>query len=186
MDEEISHKTDEELAALVQGKNEEAFGVLMSRYQAKLLRYSRRFLSEEAPIEDVVQEVFIKTYQNIQSFDLTRSFSPWIYRIAHNLFVNTIRYNSLRPFIAVDLDAFSAHTAYEIDPAGDEEREQTKTLIDQGLAKLTPAYREVIILYYLEQLSYQEIADVLHVPVGTVGIRLRRAREALKKHVERT
>lgn len=177
-------ETDEELATLVQGKNEEAFGVLMSRYQPKLLRYGRRFLSENAPIEDVVQEVFIKTYQNIQSFDASRPFSPWIYRIAHNLFANTLRHNSRSPFITVDLDAFSAHVAYEIDPAGEEEREQTKTLIDRGLDALVPIYREIIILYYLEQLSYQEIADVLHVPLGTVGIRLSRAREALKKYVE--
>jgi RNA polymerase sigma-70 factor (ECF subfamily) len=184
MDENISQKTDEELAALVQGKNEQAFGVLMSRYQPKLLRYGRKFLSENAPIEDVVQEVFIKTYQNIQSFDVTRSFSPWIYRIAHNMFVNTLRHNSRMPFITVDLDMFSAHSAYEIDPAADEEREHARVLVDRGLKALSPIYREVIILYNLEHLSYQEIADVLHVPIGTVGIRLRRAREALKNYVE--
>jgi RNA polymerase sigma-70 factor (ECF subfamily) len=181
--EDLSQKTDEELAALVQGKNEEAFGVLMTRYQSKLLRYGTRFLSDSAPIEDVVQEVFIKAYQNMQSYDAARPFSPWIYRIAHNLFVNALRSKSRLPFITVDLDLFASHTAYEIDPAGDEEREQTKTLIDAGLASLSPMYREVIILYYLEQLDYQEIAEVLHVPVGTVGIRLRRAREALKKYV---
>lgn len=182
--EDLGHKTDEELAGLVQGKNEPAFGVLMSRYQPKLLRYGRRFLSDNAPIEDVVQEVFIKTYQNIQSYDVTRPFSPWIYRIAHNMFVNMLRSNSRLPFVTVDLDLFSAHTAYEIDPAGDEEREHARTLVDRGLKALAPIYREVIILYYLEHFSYQEIADVLHVPVGTVGVRLRRAREALKNYVE--
>ncbi|HUX81052.1 MAG TPA: RNA polymerase sigma factor [Candidatus Paceibacterota bacterium] len=180
----LLQKTDEELAALVQGKNEAAFGVLMSRYQPKLLRYGRRFLSENAPIEDVVQDVFIKTYQNIQSFDVSRPFSPWIYRIAHNFFVNALRSNSRKPFITVDLDAFGAHAAYEIDPAGDEERAQTKIIIDRGLNTLVPMYREIIVLYYIEQLSYQEIAEVLHVPIGTVGIRLSRARNALKKYVE--
>lgn len=184
MDEKLDQKADEELATLVQGKNEAAFGVLMSRYQPKLLRYGRRFLSENAHIEDAVQEVFIKAYQNIQSFDATRSFSPWIYRIAHNTFVNTIRKNSRSPFITVDLDILSAYTAYEIDPAGDEEREHTKALIDRGLSTLAPIYREVIILHYIENLGYQEIADVLHVPLGTVGIRLYRAREALRKYVE--
>jgi RNA polymerase sigma factor (sigma-70 family) len=184
--ETLSRKTDEELAALVQGKNEEAFGVLMNRYLPKLLRYGRKFLAENAPIEDVVQEVFIRVYQNIRSFDATRPFSPWVYRIAHNLFANALRHNSRTPLITVDLDTLSAHTAYEIDPAGDEEREQAKAMVDRGLDALTPAYREVIILYYLEHLSYQEIAEVLQVPIGTVGIRLHRAREALKKHVEGT
>lgn len=184
--EELNQKTDEELASLVQGKNEAAFGVLMSRYQSKLLRYGRKFLSDNAPIEDVVQEVFIKTYQNIQSYDAARPFSPWIYRIAHNMFVNALRSNSRLPFVTVDLDLFSAHTAYEIDPAGDEEREQTRALVDRGLKSLAPIYREVIILYYLEHLDYQAIADVLRVPIGTVGVRLRRAREALKTYVEGT
>ncbi|MHB8660563.1 MAG: RNA polymerase sigma factor [Minisyncoccota bacterium] len=186
MDGNLIQKTDEELATLVQGKNEDAFGVLMNRYQPKLVRYSRKFLSEKAHIEDAVQEVFIKVYQNIQGFDATRPFSPWIYRIAHNMFINTLRQNSRLPFVTVDLDLFSAHSAYEIDPAGDEERAGMQKLIERGLAALAPNYREVIILYYLEQLDYQEIADVLRVPVGTVGVRLHRAREALKNYVTGT
>ena len=185
MEAPLSQLNDEELATLVHGKNEEAFGVLMSRYQPKLLRYGRKFLSREAPIEDAVQETFIKTYENIQSFDTTRAFSPWIYRIAHNAFVNVLRSDSRAPFIAIDLDTVSSHAAFEIDPAADEEREQARSTVEHGLRALTPAYREVIILYHIEQLSYQEIADVLRVPIGTVGIRLHRAREALKKHVER-
>jgi RNA polymerase sigma-70 factor (ECF subfamily) len=184
--ESLQEKTDEELAALVQGKNEEAFGVLMSRYQPKLLRYGRTFLADTAPIEDVVQEAFIRTYQNILSFDPARPFSPWIYRIAHNLFANALRQKSRQPFFTVDFDMFAAHPAYETDPAEDEEREQVRALIDRGLNELTPAYREVLVLYYVEQLSYQEIAEVLRVPVGTVGIRLRRARESLKRYVQRT
>ncbi len=184
MDELLRKKTDEELAALVQGKNERAFGVLMNRYQSKLLRYGRKFLSDNAPIEDVVQEVFIKTYENILSYDPARPFSPWIYRIAHNMFVNALRSNSRLPFVTVDLDMFSAHTAYEIDPAADEEREHARTLVERGLKSLAPIYREIIILYYIEHLGYQEIAEVLHVPIGTVGVRLRRAREALKNYVE--
>lgn len=183
MDTALLAKADEELAQLVQGKNEAAFGVLMSRYQPKLMRYGRRFIADAAPIDDVVQDVFIKAYQNIQSFDASRPFSPWIYRIAHNEFANALRSRSRLPFIAVDLDLFSSHAAYEIDPAGDEERETLRTSVDQGLEKVAPAYREVLILYYLEDLSYQEISDVLRIPIGTVGIRLRRARESLKKYV---
>ena len=68
----------------------------MDRYQAKLLRYGRRFLAQDDHIVDVVQDVFIKTYENIQSFDATRKFSPWIYRIAHNAFVNEIRQKKAR------------------------------------------------------------------------------------------
>jgi RNA polymerase sigma-70 factor (ECF subfamily) len=177
-------RTDEELAALVQGNNQEAFGVLMDRYQTKLLRYGRRFLSQDASIVDVVQDVFVKAYENIQSFDATRKFSPWIYRIAHNAFANEIRRKSREPLMYLDLDAILAHPVYEFDPAADEERAATQILIEKGLDALAPTYKEVIILYYIEEQSYQEISDILQVPVGTVGVRLRRAREALKNYVE--
>lgn len=179
----MAQETDEVLARRVQGKNEAAFGVLMQRYTPKLLRYGRRFLSSGAHIEDAVQDVFIQAYQNMQSYDVRRPFSPWLYRIAHNMFVNTIRKNSRSPFVTLDLDTLAAYTAYETDPAAEEEVRETKALIDRGLEALSPNYREVLVLRYLEQLDYQEIADVLHVPLGTVGIRLHRARAALKKYV---
>ena len=185
MTEQGSNTTDEKLAMLVQGNNQEAFGVLMDRYQDKLLRYGRRFLAQNESIVDVVQEVFIKAYQNIQSFDATRSFSPWIYRIAHNAFINEIRRRKRDPLLFVDVDAIIDHPSYEFDPAADEERVQMKALIDAGLDALTPAYKEIIILYYIENQSYEDISDILQVPIGTVGVRLRRARTRLKEYVER-
>jgi RNA polymerase sigma-70 factor (ECF subfamily) len=177
-------RSDEALAALVQGNNQEALGVLMDRYQAKLMRYGRRFLAQDADIADAVQDVFIKAYENIQSFDATRRFSPWIYRIAHNTFVNELRRKSREPLLYIDLDTILAHPSYEFDPAAEEERTEMKALMDKGLSALSPAYKEVIILYYVEDQSYQEISEILEVPLGTVGVRLRRAREALKKYVE--
>jgi RNA polymerase sigma-70 factor (ECF subfamily) len=177
-------RSDETLAALVQGNNQEALGVLIDRYQGKLMRYGRRFLAQDADIADAVQDVFIKAYENIQSFDATRRFSPWIYRIAHNTFVNELRRKSREPLLYIDLDTILAHPSYEFDPAADEERTEMKALMDKGLNTLSPAYKEVIILYYIENQSYQEIADILQVPLGTVGVRLKRAREALKKYVE--
>ncbi len=90
MDTANSLLSDEQLAVLVQNGDKEKFGVLMERYQGKLFRYGKKFLSNEDNIEDVVQDVFIKTYQNIQSFDSTQRFSPWIYRIAHNTYVNAL------------------------------------------------------------------------------------------------
>lgn len=176
-------KKDEELAALVQQGDEHAFAVLLGRYQDKLLRYGRKFLSRREDIEDMVQEVFIKTYQNIKSFDTSRTFSPWIYRIAHNVFVNALRRKERDPIILFDLDALMMHSGVE-DPHEARDREEVRVLIEQGLELLSPAYREILILYYLEDLSYQEIADVLHLPVGTVGVRLRRGRAMLKKHIE--
>lgn len=181
-DNDIS-KTDEQIAALVQKGDKEAFGVIMDRYERKLFSYARKFLTGQDNIEDVVQEVFIKTYQNIKSFDLSQKFSPWIYRIAHNTFVNALRKNSKNPLRFFDFDTFIAHPIYEDTVPVEKEQERVIDLVDKGLDKLSPEYREIIILFYIENMSYKEIADILHIPIGTVSVRLLRAKKALKKHV---
>ena len=177
-------QTDEELVLLIQQGLEEPFGVLMDRYTQKLLRYGKKFISSPDNIEDIVQEVFIKVYKNIQSFDTKLKFSPWIYRIAHNAFVNCLRKMDKEPMLVFDFDALLNHPIYEDPTVKEKEIEDIRVLLDKGLKLLPPAFREVLVLYYFEDLSYQQIADVLHVPTGTVGIRLKRAREILKKHIQ--
>ena len=78
----MAEMTDEEIALRVQRGDADAYGTLIERYQAKLMRYARKFLVDSEDATDIVQDIFIKTYENIQSFDATRRFSPWIYRIA--------------------------------------------------------------------------------------------------------
>lgn len=180
----ISELTDEELAVLVQRGDEEKFGILMERYEPKLHRYGKKFLFNTDNIEDVVQEVFIKVYQNIQSFDASKKFSSWIYRIAHNTFVNALRDAQKNPMPIFDFDTLVSHPAYDDPAVKEREQKDMRKMIDEGLEYLAPVYREVIILYYLEELSYKEIADVLHLPVGTVGIRLKRGKEALGKSLD--
>jgi RNA polymerase sigma-70 factor (ECF subfamily) len=173
--------SDEEVALLVQRGDKDKFALIMERYEKKLLRYGRKFLSDKENVTDAVQEIFIKTYQGIKSFDSSQRFSPWIYRIAHNMFVNAIKKNSRNPVSFIDFDTLVAHPTYEDTAPADREQKEMRVLIDKGLGGLPPNYREIIILYYLEELSYKEIADILRVPIGTVGIRLKRAKEALKK-----
>jgi len=176
--------TDEALAVSAQGNSDEAFGVLIERYQGRLLRYGKRFLSDNDHIEDVVQGVFIQTYQNIRSFDATRRFSPWIYRIAHNAFVNELRRQHREPVSFVDFDVLAAILARARSGGGD--GQEGDAGVGGGWVGDAPAiYKEIIILYYIEELSYQEIADILRVPLGTVSVRLRRGREALKKAMEK-
>lgn len=180
---EHNTKTDEEIASLIKQGDEKAFGIVMDRYSQKLLRYGRKFLSNPDNIEDIVQDVFIKVYQNIKSFDNDKKFSPWIYRIAHNSFVNHIRDNAKEPLLFFDFDSIVNHPIYEDTAVDEKENEKIRVLLERGIEKLTPVYREVVTLHYFEYMSYQEIADVLHVPIGTVGIRLRRAREILSKNI---
>lgn len=171
--------SDEELAERATAGDQQAFGVLAERYSEKLKRYGRKFLRDPEDIEDLIQDVFIRAYQNLKSFDTKLRFSPWLYRIAHNAFVNELRKKSRAPFFAIDFDTLVSHPVAEEDSQRDAERREAKELADAGLGELAPKYREVLLLYYEEGLSYKEIADVLLVPVGTVSVRLKRAKEAL-------
>jgi RNA polymerase sigma-70 factor (ECF subfamily) len=172
--------SDEILAKQVQDGDKDSFGVLVERYEEKLLRYGRKFLSNPLDIEDIVQEVFMNAYQNMRSFDTSQRFSPWIYRIAHNAYVNGLKKHSRNPFVLVDFDTLISHPIYD-DPAPRErEHREMKIMIDKALDQLQPKYREVLILYYLEEIPYKEIADILGIPTSTVGIRIKRAKESLR------
>ena len=180
MDQNGSPESDETIARRVQAGDTEIFGILVDRYEAKLLRYGRKFLARQEDIQDIVQDVFVSTYQNMQGFDARARFSPWIYRIAHNAFVNGLRKKERSPLITIDFDTLVSHTVYK-DPAESErEQKDMRAMIDKGLEKLSPKYREVLVLHYFEEMSYKDIADVLQVPQGTVGVRLKRAKEALR------
>jgi RNA polymerase sigma-70 factor (ECF subfamily) len=181
----LSDYTDEQIASHVQHGNVERFGVLMERYTDKLTRYGKKFLAREESIEDIVQDVFISAYQNINEFDTGRSFSSWIYRIAHNAFVNGLRKQQKRPLFDVDLDTFISHDVYEHPAVSEREAKELKDMIDKGLSGLAPKYREVIILHYLEGLSYREISDILKIPIGTVGVRVKRGKETLRSIYEK-
>ena len=173
--------TDEELVSKIREGDEELLGIIMERYEKKLLRYGRKFLSSRENIEDLVQETFIKTYQNLKSFDVKQKFSPWIYRIAHNTFINGMKKNSRSPIYLPDFDTLVSHPVYEDPSQAERERQEMRKVIDKGLDQLPSNYKEIIILYYMEELSYKEIADIVRIPIGTVGIRLRRAKDKLKK-----
>jgi RNA polymerase sigma-70 factor (ECF subfamily) len=176
---------DEEIVSRVQSGDRELFGMIVERYEKKLMRYGTKFLSNSEDVQDLVQDVFVSVYQNIQSFNRSQRFSPWIYRIAHNAFVSGIRKNSRVPILMFDFDTFVSHAVYE-DPAQVErERKEMREMIDKGLGEISPKYKEILILHYMEDLSYKEIADILEVPTGTVGIRLKRAKEALRKIYEK-
>jgi RNA polymerase sigma-70 factor (ECF subfamily) len=180
-----SDQKDEDLASLIQSGRIEFFGILMGRYEAKILRYAQKFLYNNDDAKDAVQEIFTKVYVNIQSFDAKRKFSSWLYRLAHNELINTLSKKRHRSFLPLfDLDIFLPHlatnnTKEEID------NQEFKKVIDACLEKLDAKYKEPIILYYLEDLSYKEIAQVIQIPISTVSIRIKRAKRLMKTIFEK-
>ncbi len=178
-----SINSDEEIAARVQRGDVAAFGMLVERYEEKMMRYGRRFLFGADDMKDLVQDVFLKAYVNIQSFDPARRFSPWIYRIAHNEFVNALKKKSGKEllFSFFDFDTLFPHLAAEETADHEINNKELRKILDQCLDKLDSKHREPLILYYYEDMDYKAIADVLQIPISTVGVRLRRGKEMLKK-----
>ncbi len=177
-------RSDEEVAILVQEGDREAFRIIVERYEPKLRRYAERFFFDRDRANDLLQDVFIKSYVNIKSFDARRRFSPWIYRIAHNEFVNAIKKTKREASVSIfDFDLLFPHPVAKETADGDVERKEIKSLVEKSLGALDPKYREPLVLYYFEEMDYKEIADVLRVPVSTVGIRLQRGKAALRKIV---
>ena len=174
----FSEATDEEIIKLVQQGKVEPFELIVKRYQNKLIRYGRKFLNKREDIEEIVQEIFIKVYVNIKSFNTSKKFSSWIYRIAHNEFVNNLK--KKRPLYFFDLDVFIPNLISKENLEEDVNKKEICEMINKYLEKLGLKYKEVLILYYFEDLSYKEISDILHVPISTVGVRIKRAKKIIK------
>ena len=179
--ENIESYTDEKITELVQVGQEDYFGILIDRYKAKMLRYARKFLFDESSAEDLVQDVFVNAYINIKGFDVSRKFSPWLYRIAHNAYVNEIKKRNKNPLVFFDIDVFLPHQSFKEDSMNEVENEEIKRELEDCIDKIDIKYREALILCYFEGLSYKEIAEVLHISISAVGVRINRGKKAIKK-----
>lgn len=175
--------TDEAIALAVQHGDTDSFGLLIERYEPKLTRYAKKFLFDSADGQDLVQEVFIKTYMNIQSFDTQRRFSPWIYRIAHNEFINAVKKKIKTPVFTLDFDTFFPHPVARETADSNIHKQELRQMLDQCLNKISAKYREPLVLYYFQELDYAEIGEILQIPISTVGVRLKRGKMMLQKLV---
>ena len=180
--EEFENKTDQELVILTL-KNQENFLYLVRRYQQKLLSFILR-ISNVAPDEahDLLQEVFIKVYKNLNAYDPNLKFSSWIYRITRNHVISNYRKIKNKPQVLsweVDENTLSSLTA-DINIEKTTDQLLLRERLNQALEKLKPKYREVLILRYFEEKSYEEISDILKKPRGTVGTLINRAKAQLQ------
>jgi RNA polymerase sigma-70 factor (ECF subfamily) len=177
---DFSGFTDERLVGYVRDKDQEAYKEVVKRYQQKLFRYAEYILGDKDLAEDAVQEAFIKAFVNLQSFDTKRKFSSWIYRIVHNQAVNKIK--KKRRLISLDANEWlQSFLSYE--PNYDQKiiKEELKKQLKECLKKLPLKYRSVLTLFFYEEKSYQEMSDILRIPVSTVGVRIRRGKKLLQE-----
>ncbi|HZJ41092.1 MAG TPA: sigma-70 family RNA polymerase sigma factor [Candidatus Saccharimonadales bacterium] len=180
---DFEQKTDEELVSIVL-ENQSIFSHLVNRYKDKLLRYIRRISNvglEEA--EDILQNIFIKVYLNLNDFDNSLKFSSWVYRIAHNEVIDNYRKRKARPqLLDIDIkDSQIKELAGDTNILEEFVRQELKQEISVAISQIDIKYQEIIILKYIEEKDYQEISDIIKKPLGTVASRMNKAKAELKK-----
>jgi len=180
--------TDQELVARAIA-NKQAFAAIVLRYQAPLLRYITRLGCKNSfAADDLLQEIFIKVYIHLNEYDPFLQFSSWIYRIAHNEIVSYFRKEKRRPSVLTkdDLLGLFENITDDADVIALESEKHIAMEIQVALDRLEPKYRDVIVLKFFEEKSYEEISDILLIPQGTVATLINRAKKKIKICLEKS
>ncbi len=179
---------DQELVRRAQSGEKRAFELLVIKYQRKLARLLGRLVRDQAEVEDVTQEAFIKAYRALPSFRGDSAFYTWLYRIGINTAKNYLVTNGRRPPTST---AYSSEDAEGFDdadqlrdmntPENELASKQIAEIVSATMDELPEELRTAITLREIEGLSYEEIAEIMNCPIGTVRSRIFRAREAIAK-----
>ena len=170
-------------------KNKQAFTAIVHRYEAPLLRYIFRLgCKDSAAAQDLLQEIFVKTFVHLNDYDHSLQFSSWIYRIAHNEIVSYFRKERIRPSVLTKSENYFLFENIVDDAAFIEQKNQgyTASEIAKAVGQLEPKYRDVIILKFFEEKSYEEISDIMQIPQGTVSTLINRAKKKIKIYLEKS
>jgi len=182
---------DRELIRRCLGGDRKAYQSLLMRYQDPVFNYCKRMLRDPAQAEDIAQEAFVRTMTRLEHYDERYSFSAWIFKIATNLCIDHLR-KAKRIAYSLDQEIDSREGSYRREVAGKEPDPSARTLageqmamLNEAVAELPEHYRSILLLRHQEDLSYEEIARVLDLPIGTVKIRIHRARQQIKRRLDR-
>lgn len=180
----FDEKTDHELVELSK-KQRDVFAYIIKRYDEKLTRYIHRLamLSKEER-EDILQDVFIQVYKHLYYVDATLSFSSWIYRVTHNMVISSLRKKRARPSIVSwdEQESLLNKLCSEEDIHLSLQKKEQKENLYAYIDTLDDKYKDIILLYYIEEKTYEEISDILKLPSGTIATRLYRAKKKIQKN----
>ncbi|MBS4220128.1 RNA polymerase sigma factor SigW [Bacillus sp. FJAT-49711] len=169
--------------------DQEAFGEIVELFKDKVFQLCFRMLGNRHEAEDIAQEAFVRAYVNIHSFNQGRKFSTWLYRIATNLCIDRIRKKKPDYFLDAEVAGTEGLTMYSQiaaegkSPDSEVETMELQEIVQREILRLPDKYRVVIVLRYIDDLSLNEISEVLEMPLGTVKTRIHRGREALRKQL---
>ncbi len=176
---------DAELVARVLDGSSDAFRSLVERYQRPVLSVIARMVGDPATAEDLAQEAFVKAYRKLGTFDSRRKLASWLFKIAHNTTIDHLRRARLDtvPLETTTADGEDSwETLRASEAEGPERRAEAAQLIaglEAALGRLRPSYREILLLRFQQGLAYHEIVEVTGLSMGTVKVRLHRARKRL-------
>lgn len=177
--------SDEELIARFQQGDEYAFEEIVHRFKDRLKNFVYRYLSSDEAAEDVVQDTFLRVYQKKHMYRNIAKFSTWIYTIAGNLAKTELRKRKRRKMFSLSNlgleDKEFEIPSEEFAPEDDVEGEYTEKEIQDAINELSEKFKTVIILRDIQELSYEEISNIVDVPVGTVKSRINRGRIKLQE-----
>lgn len=171
--------------------DQSAYGEIVEIYKDKVFQLCYRILGNRHEAEDMAQEAFIRAYVNIASFNIDLKFSTWLYRIATNLCIDRIRKKKPDYYLDAEVSGTDGLTMYSqiasdtILPEDEIESLELQETIQREITKLPEKYRSVIVLKYIEELSLNEISEILDIPLGTVKTRIHRGREALRHQLRK-
>jgi RNA polymerase sigma-70 factor (ECF subfamily) len=179
--------TDEELILAFQQEDETAFDEIVKRYKNPLFNFVGRLLGDNFYGEDIVQETFLRVYRNKHRYHQVAKFSTWIYTIASNLAKTELRRRKVRNFFSISSKGAEEKDYDIVDTATDVEKEVDGAIRTQMILrevdKLPPHFKEAVLLRDVQDLSYEEISNILDVPLGTVKSRVNRGRSRLQKRL---
>ena len=175
---------DVEVIKKVLAGQQDLYGLILDRYQKPIFNFIYRFFGNYALAEDLTQDTFLRCYQFLKSYDQKRKFSTWLYTVAKNLCIDHLKKRSPGREISLErvlpvVEKKNSSLPQDQNPQRMCIRSQEDARLFEGLGELEPTRRLVLVLYYFQGLTYQEIAETLSVPVSTVKIRIFRAKKAL-------
>ena len=181
---DLNHEGDI-IARAVEG-DETACQTLLNSYKARIFSYVYRTIRNYHDAEEITFDTFVRCFKSLKSYDPKRPFSTWLYTIAHNLTIDFLRKNK-KHYQNIDerqIENMEIADEKATGPGTDFEIQQKLGKVDQALAHLAPIDREIVVLFHKEEKSYEEISEILNIPISTIKTRLHRARLKLKELVK--
>lgn len=182
----MDNLSDQQLVQKTLEGDREAFSFIVRKYQKQIYSLTYRLTNDPEDARDLAQEAFIHIYNVLHKYDQNRKFFSWMYKVASNVCYNALRRGKSEAAVSLDkvIEFAPLATRKDMQPEEYYERRETQALVRQAVSELPDKYRLPLVLRYLEDLSYREIAETMDLPLTTIETRLYRGKALLQKRLQ--